>query len=113
MLLPITNLRTALFADLRRYIPIHRSLLFGMLDIGINLYHSYGGPGEGAHNDGLNVSLGAGYCYRVTRRGSGPYVTLKMVSDTYSAPQYVPYFNKAENTTYLDAILVFAAGVRF
>ncbi len=75
----------AIYADLRGYLQVRKSLFFGMVDLGVDIYKVKNGANPADdHSNGFYTGLGVGYCCGITRRGSGPYMTIKLISDTYS-----------------------------
>ena len=53
-------------------------------DFGVDIYNGTNATNTSErHNNGLYTALGFGYCYRMTKMGGGPYVSLRLISDTY------------------------------
>jgi hypothetical protein len=72
------NLRTAAYVDLRPYWSIGRSLLFVNGNVGLAIL-----GGLDPHPDYTEfvtwyTALGVGYCYRINKRGLGPYLSLTL-----------------------------------
>ncbi len=110
----------SLFGDLRGYLPINKSLFFLMTDLGMDFYKGsdiYIGPtgisSTVVHHNGFYTGFGIGYCYRMIKRGMGPYISVKIVSDTYKVPQYNPVSMAEDNTTNVNATSVISIGFKF
>jgi hypothetical protein len=81
----------AVFLDLRLYIsPTRKNQLFTFLDLGINFYdlggRTYGSSSTATvysmpSNNGFYTGFGFGYFRQVTKRGGGPYGSLKLVGN--------------------------------
>lgn len=81
----------AVFADIRvNIMPAKKSQLFVFWDFGINLYNkeeSYSRDStnvfRSSNNNGFLVAMGFGYFRKMTKRGGGPYISLKLLSNWY------------------------------
>jgi hypothetical protein len=63
---------------------------------------------------GLYIGLGLGYFRRITKRGGGPYASLKMISNWYTAKEYYFFSGKKKSDMFLgDGNLVFCLGFKF
>jgi hypothetical protein len=104
----------AVYGDLRAYIPAGKSLFFGIADMGIDIYTGEDATNNPiAHQNGLYTGFGIGYCYRITRRGMGPYISIKFVSDTYKTKQYIRGTNDVEDATIANGTSVVSLGFKF
>lgn len=104
----------ALFADLRGYLPIKKSLLFLMCDFGVDFYKSEDvAYAEKGHNNGFYTGLGLGYCYEITKRRSGPYMSVKIVSDAFKNQQYNIVTKEVHDVTNVNATSVISVGYKF
>ena len=103
------------YADLRAYVPIKRSLLFFIGDLGLSIYRSRNNMSiyEMPHSNSAYLGLGMGYHYRITKRGLGPYISLKMANNIYSARQITPQTTEVSRVFALDGALVLSLGVKF
>jgi len=103
----------AVFADVRAYLPVRRSLIFILADLGLNIYRGSGGGYERPHSNGLYSGLGAGYHYRATKSGLGPYISLKIASDSYIAKQDNPVTNQTGKLFSYNADMILSIGLKF
>ncbi len=103
----------AVFADVRAYVPVRRSLIFFLGDLGMNIYRSTGGGYERPHSNGLYHGFGAGYHYRAAKSGLGPYISIKIASDSYIARQDNPVTNQTGKSFSYNANMVLSIGLKF
>jgi hypothetical protein len=108
------TIRSACYADLRLYKEARRNLFFGFADIGPALN---GGrePNDATMSPfGLYTTLGFGYCYRISKRGMGPYVSLGLYGYTesihYKNPPPTP---RLKDYTIEDANGLLSVGFKF
>lgn len=104
------------FADIREYARIGKGQLFFMEDAGIDLfkgstYSTLTGYSEQIHNNGVYVGIGLGYFYPINESGAGPYVSFKMVTDSYKATE--TRFGKKYETGMVEGTVVLSAGFKF
>jgi hypothetical protein len=103
-----------IYADLRGYLPVHKSLFFMLADFGMDIYSSDGtNIHEDPHNNGFYTGLGIGYCYRINKKGMGPYLSFKMISDSYTSKKYDPVTQQVYTGTNNNGSLVIAVGFKF
>ena len=112
----------AAFADLRVNIcPRKKNQFFAFLDLGINFYkHNssyYWRDGNTFYNvrsdNGNYGGLGVGYFRPITKRGWGPYGSLKIISNSYKAYPYSAVTDRQQAAGFGDATLVVAVGFKF
>ncbi len=111
----------ALFGELRFNIrPRKKSQLFLFLDIGADFYkhndyywHQADMVYDVRKDDGIYTGLGIGYFRRKTKRGWGPYVSLKFISNSYNVDEYNIVSSKQNIAVWADATFVFSAGFKF
>jgi hypothetical protein len=109
------NLSTAIYADVRPYWRIGRSLLFIHGDVGLAHYSEKKNP---QYSDlsyskfGIHTALGIGYGYMITRRGAGPYITLAMRGYTY-VEHYNNPFAQHSDAGMFEGNSVLALGFKF
>lgn len=82
---------STIFEDTRLYFPKKKHISSLFLDLGINLYNA---PDpyianhkiiETPHKNGFYTGLGYAYLRSITKRGNGPYASLKIISNTYKS----------------------------
>lgn len=108
----------ALIADLRFYRQRKRMhQFFYLIDLGMNFYHF-----ETEHtayriisgkNYGVFFGGGIGYFRAVTKRGNGPYASLKFISNSSSYDDYYIPTDKHTKVYNMDGTLVISVGFRF
>lgn len=104
----------AVYADLRGYLPVKKSLFFALVDLGMNIYkHTDALNPSQNHNNGFYTGLGFGYSYTVTKRGCGPYISIKMISDSYKSKQYNPSNQQDYQQTNVDGNMAISLGYKF
>jgi hypothetical protein len=110
-----TNLKTGIYADMRPHWQIGKSQILLPLDIGLAIY---GSRAESANSSvtystiGTYVSFGLGYCYRITRRGGGPYATFIMKGYGHKETENDKFLQKHVEGVY-DASSMFSVGFKF
>jgi hypothetical protein len=111
----------AVFADVRyNFLQRKKGALFLFLDLGSNFYpkNDYqfydGYDVYDIHgNAGFYTGLGLGYFRCVTKRGWGPYASLKVISNAYYANDYNIIARKDEPAGWLYATLAISVGFKF
>ncbi len=111
----------AIFGDLRFTIrPRKMGQLFAFLDIGIDFYkHSdnYSRDGNIAYtvdkDNGTYTGLGCGYFRRLTKRGGGPYGSLKIISNGYKANAYNVVSHEQRTESWSRGSAAVSVGFRF
>ena len=111
-----TNIRKAIFIDIRPYWKIKHDLIFAFCDLGYDFF-----PGERDRyfnnpDNAFYTGIGAGYGYIIGKRRITPYITLKFASDEYPvyARVYSPNGGYTQQSSFLlDANLVLSVGVKF
>jgi hypothetical protein len=109
------NTAAAIYADVRPYWRIRRSLLFILADVGLAFYDKNDPPpySYSSYSDfGVHTALGFGYGYMITRRGAGPYVTLAIRSYSYTEHYNNPFAPRHESGV-VDATSVLSVGFKF
>ncbi|MBZ0097919.1 MAG: hypothetical protein K8F30_02490, partial [Taibaiella sp.] len=92
----IRQFTPAIYGDIRLNIrPEKNNQLFSFLDLGINLYQQdkiderdSTRVADISHNNGFYSGIGMGYFRRMTKRGGGPYASLKMMFNWYTITAY-------------------------
>lgn len=100
----------ALYADIRiNIMPSKKNQLFNFWDFGMNVYKqniSYYRDnthvGLIPHNNGFYFGLGLGYFRRMTVRGGGPYLSVKVLSNWFNVRGY-SIVSKEEDISLLSA----------
>jgi len=111
---PTKVFKTSLFLDARCNLFIRKSFIFLFTDLGISLYHQPAIAGvQDGHNNGFYLGLGFGYCYPLTARGMGPYISVKLASDAYYYTEYSPVTLQPSKAGILDGTGVLALGFKF
>ncbi|MCW3123228.1 MAG: hypothetical protein JWQ38_2720 [Flavipsychrobacter sp.] len=110
---PIERFIPAPYADLRWYRGVGKGQMFTFIDVGVNLYLGFDAYVSSVveHSNGLYSGLGIGYYRPVNKAGLSPYLSLKLVSDTYKSTQ--TYMGHESSSVSLDATIVLSAGLRF
>src|SRR4051812_1972986 len=75
------NVRTAVYADMRAVWEHRRAVLFVPFDLGIAFYSEREQPPYtilSYSRAGVHFAVGIGCCFKLTRRGGGPYATFAM-----------------------------------
>ena len=111
----------ALFWDVRaNFILRNKSELLWFFDAGINIYKDNGGYWSEGNNrytlkddNGSYTGIGLGYFHPQTARGWGHYVTLKLISNHYSAKVYNVVSGDEGTEIQSDATLVISFGYKF
>ena len=105
------------FGDLRFYRPRKKHLFFYLIDLGINVY-TFNSIYTAykiitAKNNGLYFGFGAGYLRTITKRGGGPYASLKFISNGYTADEY--YIPTGTHSKFfgIDGTLALSVGFKF
>lgn len=120
--LPVRHRFTpALFADLRLYMrPGKKNQFFSFLDLGINFYSADGMSFrsgtiiyKNTEGNGFYAGLGFGYFRRITRRGGGPYASLKIISNTYRPEGFDLATHEQFKGGWLSGTLCLSVGFRF
>ncbi len=113
---------TGLYADLRINIrTTKKNQFFTFFNFGVNLYKqdkSYDRDSTHIshypHNNGFCFNMGLGYFRKMTKRGGGPYLALKMVSNWYTIRGYSIISKEDEiGLLSVDARPVIALGFKF
>lgn len=111
----------AVYGDIRLNSLLRKKhFFFYFLDLGINFYtHSdeyrrsnntiYHIP----NNNGFYTGLGIGYFRRITKRGWGPYTSLKIISNSYKASKFDLVSRQQYNAVWLDATFALSVGFKF
>lgn len=92
-----------------------------MLDLGINFYRQDKGYFRDSisvynipHNNGVNIGLGLGYMRVVTKRGGGPYASLKMGTNWYKMNRFSLLAVERDAPLWSAGVnLVFSIGFKF
>lgn len=113
----------AVYADVRLNIrPGKKNQFASFLDIGMNFFQSNQqyyrtSPYDvfrNKHNNGMYLGLGIAYLRRISPRGSGPYLSLKMISNSYTTNRYDPITLQQMAVWYnLSANFAASLGFRF
>jgi hypothetical protein len=112
----------AVFADIRFNIrPEKKGQAFVFMDFGMNFYkrsnkyYRYNNSIErDRKNNGFYAGLGVAYMRRMTKRGGGPYVSLKMISNWHNSDKLDPYtLQPVAKLLSLDATAVFSIGFKY
>lgn len=111
----------AVYADVRLNIrPGKKNQFASFFDIGMNFFQSNQqyyrtGPYDvfrNKHNNGMYLGLGIAYLRRISPRGSGPYLSLKMISNSYTTNRYDPV-NLQQMSVWYNMSANFAASLGF
>jgi hypothetical protein len=106
--------RAAVYLDVRPHWGKKKSLFFFFTDLGMCVN---GGPQptyETMSPVGVYLGLGPGYCYRINKKGMGPYISLGI--DAYSATLREKYPippNSARTSSIIDGRGVLSIGFKF
>ncbi len=111
----------ALFADFRfRIRPRHISQYFILADLGMDFYkhnNDYSRSGNyvytAPNDNGVYFGLGIGYFHRYTRRGWGPYASLKMITDFHKETELHITTGDQKSQSVGRGTLVVSLGFRF
>jgi hypothetical protein len=112
----------AVFVDLRLLIrPVKENQFFSFLDLGIDFYDPSGKYNTSGNpviaytpqKNGFYSGLGAGYFRRMTKRGCGPYASLKTILNWNTMKGYDYSKGKNITTSSADGTFVFSLGFRF
>jgi hypothetical protein len=102
------------FADLRGYLPHKKSIFFLLGDFGVDIYNGTNATNSSErHNNGFYTALGIGYCYRMTKMGGGPFVSLRIISDTYRTSEYYAAIPGTEHVTSVNGTGAITIGFKF
>jgi hypothetical protein len=111
----------AVFADIRFNIrPKKQNQFFVYMDFGMDIYKhdpAYWREGNYIYNttkdNGFYTGLGLGYFLRLTDRGAGPYCSVKMISNGYSAEGLTLATNQKTTEHFADGTFVLSFGFKF
>jgi hypothetical protein len=113
----------AVFADFRLvFRPYKKNQFFIFTDLGINFYkhnnNYYSAPYNHILKDvgdkGFYMGLGFTYFRRMTKKGGGPYVMLKMISNWHSVQEYHPATGQLDQKSLsFDAVPTLSLGFKF
>lgn len=112
----------SIYADMRIKIrPSKKNQFFSFFDFGINFYQqdkSYRRDSTTIshypHNNGFSFAMGLGYFRRMTKRGGGPYLSLKLLSNWYTIRGYSVVSEREEiGLLNINARPVVAIGFKF
>lgn len=112
----------SIFANLRvKMLTTKKNQLFTFLDFGINFYKqdkSYRRDSTTIshypHNNGFNWGIGLGYFRLMTKRGGGPYLSLKLISNWYTLRGYSIVSERDEiGLLNIEARPIIALGFKF
>lgn len=112
----------AVFADIHVNIrPQKNNQFLSFLDMGVNIYQRDDRYYSTSHNvfklrsdNGFYMGLGFGYLRRITKRGSGPYAALKIISNWYNSDRYDPVtLQRVSTWMNVDGRLLFSLGFKF
>ena len=111
----------AIFADMRfRIRPERISQYFVIVDLGLNFYkHNNDSVLEGSYrysvpnNNGIYLGLGLGYFLRLTYRGWGPYVSVKLINNIYKRDELNIVTNESSSLNSAGGTLIMSLGFRF
>jgi hypothetical protein len=113
---------SAVFADIRFNIrPQKRGQAFAFIDLGANFYqrsnYTYTdrtGLYRASGSSGLYTGWGVAYLRRITKRGSGIYLSYKIISNIYNADRLNPYtLQPIEKVTSFDATGILSVGFKY
>ena len=111
----------AIFADVRfRIRPERISQYFIIVDLGMNFYkHNNDSLLDGGYiytvpkDNGVYVGLAIGYFLRLTYRGWGPYVTVKLINNIYKRNEFEIATNQPSSINADGGTLILSLGFRF
>ena len=111
----------AVYADMLLYIrPLKKNQFLAFLDIGLNFYKPDNKFTGGAayfvipHNNGIYTGTGFGYFRKVTKRGWGPYIALKVLLNWYTEYGYDMFTQKQRTKNVAaDGTPALSIGFRF
>lgn len=112
----------AVYADIRFNIrPEKKGQAFVFMDFGMNFYKRSNkfyrtkfGAERARSNNSFYAGLGVAYMRRITKRGGGPYVSLKIVSSWYKTDRLDTYTLQPVSTLFnMDASGVFSLGFKY
>jgi hypothetical protein len=108
------NVRTAVYIDVRPNWRFGRSNIFIPIDLGWAFYGGHERTNDPVtySTNGFYTSLGLGYCYRLTRRGGGPYATFMMKGYGHAETGYDYLGRKYEGGVY-EASSLISVGFKF
>jgi hypothetical protein len=119
----ITNkkeLVPALYVDVRlNSVMRKKHFFFYFLDLGLDLYKANDDNTYRAlfdyvpRNNGLYSGLGIGYFRSVTKRGWGPYASLKLLTNWYNDNAYDIVANRQHDLLSLDGTIALSVGFKF
>jgi hypothetical protein len=119
-----TNIREftpSVFADIRFYFrPEKKNQFFSLVDLGINFYEhnkNYYRKGNILYNthgdNGFYAGLGFGYLRAITKRGSGPYTSLKILINGYKVDAYDLVSQEQRGSAFIGGNIAFSLGFKF
>jgi hypothetical protein len=106
--------RAAVYLDVRPHWGKKKSLFFFFTDLGMCVN---GGPQpvyETMSPVGVYLGLGPGYCYRINKKGMGPYISLGINAYSASLREKYPIPpNSPRTSSIVDGIGVLSIGFKF
>ena len=107
----------AVFADIRFYHPKRKHLFFYLVDLGVDFY-TFGDihtiyKTVTSTNHGIYLGLGLGYFRPVTKRGAGPYASLKFISNGCTIDEYFFATGQDSKSFNLNGTFAFSIGFKF
>lgn len=116
----VRDFTPALYGDMRfNFRHRKKGMYFLFLDLGIDFYRRPATRSTAtiietvAHDNGTYFGLGYGYMRRITKRGGGPYGSLKLISNTYKVDDYNTASKKTHSSVLLSGTLALSVGFRF
>ncbi len=114
----VNQFTPAIYGDLRlNSLQRKKHFFFYFLDMGVNIYkhnNNYTRSGDYVSRDnGTYAGLGFGYFRRITKRGSGLYASLKLISNIFRDNEYNATTNKYRRAMFFYGDGVLSVGFKF
>ncbi len=108
------NRRSAIYLDLRRHWGAKKSLFFFFTDIGLSINGGRQPYLATISPLGAHITFETGYCYKINKKGMGPYVSLGLDGRTVNIRyKYPPPPPRSRDYGYLEFDGVMSVGFKF